>query len=280
MLFETVQSLEDKFYESEDLLNKLYSDNLKSMLYVQKDVSNKPNMIIDDLGTSTWHAFDSEIKYLFIKLVKVDEVKANTTCLKNCDKSCLNNCVKLEVAKPQNACEDKGKTIVIVSCENANIKPAILVIKHSNTRNLPTCPHCEIVGLIRKNCCQRPWNKKDAPKKEKGVEEPSMSKYVPPHRRQSTQRFVPTCHHCGMGTLGHTVLRSVLRSLESRSKSQRQVSLALNLPSLIMLLCQSGNTLKGVLPHTVTMARLATPRPNALSWRLASLSQIRSMKGL
>jgi phosphoribosylpyrophosphate synthetase len=53
MLFETVQSLEDKLNESEDLLNKLYSDNLKSMLYVQKDVSNKPSMIIDDLGTST-----------------------------------------------------------------------------------------------------------------------------------------------------------------------------------------------------------------------------------
>jgi hypothetical protein len=29
-----------------------------------------------------------------------------------------------------------------------------------------------------------------------------MSKYVPPHRRQHSQRFVPTCHHCGR--IGHT----------------------------------------------------------------------------
>jgi hypothetical protein len=84
--------------------------------------------------------------------VKVDEVKSNTACLKNYDNSCLNNCVKSEVTEPQNACEDKGKTVVIVSCENANIKPAVPVIKHSNSRNLPTCHHCGIVGHIRPDC--------------------------------------------------------------------------------------------------------------------------------
>jgi hypothetical protein len=40
MLLETVESLDDKLKESEDLLNKFSSDNLKSMLCVQKDVSN------------------------------------------------------------------------------------------------------------------------------------------------------------------------------------------------------------------------------------------------
>jgi hypothetical protein len=36
-------------------------------------------------------------------------------------------------------------------------------------------------------------------------------------------------------TLGHTIIRSSIKSLGSRNKSQRQVSLALNLPYLIML---------------------------------------------
>jgi len=36
-------------------------------------------------------------------------------------------------------------------------------------------------------------------------------------------------------TLGHIVIRSGIRSLGSKNKSQRQVSLALNLPCLIML---------------------------------------------
>jgi len=169
MLIDIVESLADKLEKSKDLLNKLSSDNLKSILCVKKDVSNKPSMIIDDLGTSTSHASDSEINSQFIKPVKVDEVKANTACLKNCDNSCLNNCVKPEVAEPQNAYKDKGKTFVIVSCENANIKLAVPVIKHSKSRSLVTYHHCGIVGHIRPNCCQRPWNKKDAPKKEKCV---------------------------------------------------------------------------------------------------------------
>lgn len=68
-----------------------------------------------------------------------------------------------------------------------------------------------------------------------------------------------------LGTSGYTFLRSVLKSLGSRSKSQREVSLALNLPSLIILISKSGSTFKGVLPHVVTVVRLATPRPNASS---------------
>jgi hypothetical protein len=40
-----------------------------------------------------------------------------------------------------------------------------------------------------------------APKKEKYDIESclprSKSKYIPPHKRKPSQRFVPTCHHCG-----------------------------------------------------------------------------------
>jgi hypothetical protein len=44
-----------------------------------------------------------------------------------------------------------------------------------------------MVGHIKLNCGQlkfpRTWNKKNAPKKKKDVEEHSKTKYVPPHRR-------------------------------------------------------------------------------------------------
>jgi hypothetical protein len=86
---------------------------------------------------------------------------------------------------------------------------------------------------------------------------------------QSMLRSIPTNEAnllviivVSLDTSSQTVLRSILRNIGSRSKSQRQVSLALNLPSLIMLLCKSGNTPKGVLPHVITMARMVTPRPN------------------
>jgi hypothetical protein len=81
-------------------------------------------------------------------------------------------------------------------------------------------------------------------------------------------------------TSSHTVIRSGIKSLGSRSKSQRQVSLTLNHPSLIMLLGKSGNTLKGVLPHAVTMTRMATPRPNTPERSLTSTRKFISMKGL
>jgi hypothetical protein len=71
-----------------------------------------------------------------------------------------------------------------------------------------------------------------------------------------------------------------MRSLGSRSNSQRQVSLALNLPSLIILLGKSSNTLKGVLPHAITMTRMATPGPNTFERSLTSPRKFRSMKGL
>jgi len=48
------------------------------MLCIHTDNSNKPSIIVDDLGASTSHASNFEINSLVIKLVIVD-----TTCLDN-----------------------------------------------------------------------------------------------------------------------------------------------------------------------------------------------------
>jgi len=132
MLFNIVDSLGIKFKESEDLLRKFSNGNLKSMLCIQKDISNKPDIIIDDFGAFTSHASDSEIKSLFIRPVIVD-----TTCFDKCDKSCLKNCAGLE-SKDHQEKQTQGKFV-------------------------PTCHHCEIIGHIRPNCyllkSQKPWNK-------------------------------------------------------------------------------------------------------------------------
>jgi hypothetical protein len=116
MLFNIVDSLEIKLKEFEDLLRKFSSENLN--VCIQRDISNKPGIIVDDLGTSTSHASDFEIKSLFIKLVIVD-----TTCLDNCDNSCLKNCVEHE-SKDHQEKQTQGKFV-------------------------PTYHHCEIIGHIR-----------------------------------------------------------------------------------------------------------------------------------
>jgi hypothetical protein len=82
-LFDIIDTLENKLKESEDLLKKFSSDNLKSMLCIHSDISNKPALIVDDMSTSTSHASDSELDSIDIKPVIVD-----TACLEN---SCLNN---------------------------------------------------------------------------------------------------------------------------------------------------------------------------------------------
>jgi hypothetical protein len=45
MMFNTVDSLEIKLKESEDLLRKFSSENLKSMLCIKRDISNMPDII-------------------------------------------------------------------------------------------------------------------------------------------------------------------------------------------------------------------------------------------
>jgi hypothetical protein len=90
--------------------------------------------------------------------------------------------VKPEVAEPQNACKDKGKALVI-SCENANIKPAVPIMEHSKSRSLPTCHHCGITGNIRPQCpqihSQKPQIKKQEPKKGKSGSNPSKPHHAP-----------------------------------------------------------------------------------------------------
>jgi hypothetical protein len=60
MLLNTIDALENK-------LEKFSSDNLKSMLCIHSDISNKPALIVDDLSTSTSHASDSESDSIVIK---------------------------------------------------------------------------------------------------------------------------------------------------------------------------------------------------------------------
>jgi hypothetical protein len=185
MLLNTINELKNK-------LEKFSSDNLKSLLCIYSDVSNKPDLTIDDLITSTSHASDSELDSVDIKPGIVD-----TACSKN---SCLNNCVKPNSKDSRR----QGKFV-------------------------PICHHCRKVGHIRPKCyllkSHKPWKKHEDSKKG-FIEKTSLDKYVSPHRRHISQRgkdFVicenanlkfaesfkkhfskqsqSTCYHCGV--FGH-----------------------------------------------------------------------------
>jgi hypothetical protein len=208
MLFDIIDTLENKLKESENFLKKFSSDNLKSMLCIHSDTSTKLGLTAD-LSTSTSQASDSELDSVDIKPVIVD-----AACSEN---SCLNN----------------------------HVMPKS---KESGTRGkfLPTCHNCGKIGHIRPNCyllkSHRPWIKQDALRKGK-VEDSSSSKYVPPHRRHikgksnigcknanhisaekvkqhSNKRSLPTCHHCGI--TGH--IRPKCPQLQAqKSKVQREL---------------------------------------------------------
>jgi hypothetical protein len=66
-----------------------------------------------------------------------------------------------------------------------------------------------------------------------------------------------------LDTSGRTALRFDINSLKSRKQSKRQVSLALNLPSFIMLFGNNDIILKGILLHAITVVSMATSKPNA-----------------
>jgi hypothetical protein len=95
MLFDIIDTLENKLKKSEDLLKKFSCDNLKSMLCIHSDISNKP-ALIDDLSTSTSHASNSELDIM--------PVIVDTACLEN---SCLNN----HVMPKSNESRTKGKFV-------------------------------------------------------------------------------------------------------------------------------------------------------------------------
>jgi len=108
MLLNTIDPFEKK-------LEKFSSDNLKSMFCIHSDISNKPALIVDDMSTSTSHAYDSELDSIDIKSVIVD-----TACLEN---SCLNN----HVMPKSKESGIRGKFV-------------------------PTCHNCGKIGHIRQNC--------------------------------------------------------------------------------------------------------------------------------
>jgi hypothetical protein len=83
VLFDTVDALKNKLRESKDLVEKFSSNNLKSMFCIHTDISNKHDLIVNDLSTSTSHVFDSELDSIDIK-----HVIEYTTCL---DNFCLTN---------------------------------------------------------------------------------------------------------------------------------------------------------------------------------------------
>jgi hypothetical protein len=105
MLLNIIDALEHK-------LAKFSSDNLKSMLCIYSDVSNKPDLTVDDLSTSTSHASDSELD--------IKPVIEDTTCLGS---SCLMN-HEMPYSK------DSG----------------------TQSKFVPICHNCGKIGHIRPNC--------------------------------------------------------------------------------------------------------------------------------
>jgi hypothetical protein len=123
MLFDIFDTLENKLKEFENLLKTFSSDNLKSMLCIHSDISNKPGLTAD-LRTSTSHASNSELDFVDIKPMIVD-----LACSEN---SCLNNYMKPNF-------KDLG----------------------TQGKFVPICHHCGKVGHIRPKCyllkSHRPW---------------------------------------------------------------------------------------------------------------------------
>jgi hypothetical protein len=120
MLSDITDTLENKLKESEDLLKKFSSDNLKSMLCIHSDISNMPDLTVDNLSTFTSHVSDSELYSIVVKPVIVD-----TGYLDNSENSCLNNCVKPK--SKDTSTQAHGKFV-------------------------PTCHNCGKIGHIRPNC--------------------------------------------------------------------------------------------------------------------------------
>jgi hypothetical protein len=159
MLFDTVYALENKLKESKDLLEKFSSNNLKSMLCIHTDISNKPALIVNDLSTSTSHASDSELDSIDIKPVIED-----TACL---DNSSLTN-------------------HVMPNSKESGIQGKFI----------PNCHNCGKIGHIRPNYyllkSHRPWIKQDALRKSE-IEDSFSSKYVPPYRRHKKSKCNIVC---------------------------------------------------------------------------------------
>jgi len=194
MLFDIIDTLENKLKESEYLLKKFSSDNLKSMLCIHSDISNKPSLIAN-LSTSTSHTFNS----VDIKPVIVDAACSENSCLNNCVKPISKDsgtqgkfvpichhcgkvghirpkCYLLKSHRPYKKQEDSIKGFIektfsdkyvshhrrhisqrgknFVICKNANLTFAEPFKKHFSKQSQPTCYHCGVSGHIRPHCPQ------------------------------------------------------------------------------------------------------------------------------
>jgi hypothetical protein len=129
MLFDIIDTLENKLKEFEDLLKKLSNDNLKSMFCIHSDIFNKPDLIVNDLSVSTSHASDSKIDSIVNKHVIV-----NPACLDIYENSCLTN-------------------HVMPKSKKSGIQGTFI----------PKCHNCGKIGHIRLNCyllkSLKPWIK-------------------------------------------------------------------------------------------------------------------------
>jgi hypothetical protein len=254
MLVDIIDTLENKLNESENLLKKFSSDNLKSMLCIHSDISNKTGLTAD-LSTSTSHASDSELDSIDIKPVIV-----YAACSKN---SCLNNCVK-----PNS--------------------------KDSGTQGnfVPICHRCGKVGYIRPKCyllkSHRPWKKHEDSRKG-FIEKTSSDKYVPPHRRHISQRgkdFVicesanhkfaepfkkhfskrsqPTCYHCGIS--GHIRLHcpQIRHQQPLIRKTEQKTGKSSSIPSKPHhVFRQQRHYPQRDYPSCLTVVSMTTSKPNA-----------------
>jgi hypothetical protein len=181
MLLNTINELEIK-------LEKYSSDKLKSMLCIHSDISNKPDLTVDDLSNCTSHASNS---------VDIKPVIVDTACSKN---SCLNKCVR-------------------PNSKDSGTQGKFVPICH----HFGKVGHIRLKCYLLKS--HRPWKKQEDSRKG-CIKKTSLDKYVPPHKRHISQRgkdFVtcgsanlkfaepfknhfskqsqPTCYHCGV--FGH-----------------------------------------------------------------------------
>jgi hypothetical protein len=86
--------------------------------------------------------------------------------------------VKPEISEPHDACLDKGKNVIVH--EHVKVESKIPIKKHSKSRFILTCHYCGIIGHTQSYCLQirsqRPWTKKNDPKKGNACIKSSMSK--------------------------------------------------------------------------------------------------------
>jgi hypothetical protein len=217
VLVEKSVSLENELNVSKELSRNSSSDNLKSFLCIEESVSNKLSMIVDNTGASTSHVSNESLN---VERVNVKEAKA-----------------------------DFSKT------------PSV---KQTQGKFVPICHHCGVIGHIRPNC----WKFKAAPKKENPAVSPTRQgkkgkkKSIVPHasypkprvvhppRKLPSQRFVPTCHHCGK--VGH--IRPHCFNLKPHVQKNKNSVSRKDCEGLVMMM-------KGVLSRLDQFEKVHKPRP-------------------